>query len=67
MENIPETGFVRLRQVLTVIPVCKSYWWAGVKKGRFPQPIKLSPRCTVWRAEDIRDLIIKLSERTANQ
>ncbi|HEX2552503.1 MAG TPA: AlpA family phage regulatory protein [Microvirga sp.] len=35
------------------IPVCKSTWWAGVKSGRFPKPIKLGPRITVWRAEDI--------------
>jgi prophage regulatory protein len=63
MQTIPETGFVRLRQVLTVIPVCRSYWWAGVKSGRFPKPIKLAARCTVWRAEDIRELINKLAER----
>jgi prophage regulatory protein len=66
MQSIPETGFLRLRQVLTVIPVCKSYWWAGVKSGRFPKPIKLSARCTVWRVEDIRELIGTLSGRTPN-
>ena len=57
MHSIPETGFVRLKQILTVIPVGKSSWWAGVKTGRFPKPIKLSERCTVWRAEDIHHLI----------
>jgi hypothetical protein len=40
-----------------LIPVKKSCWWAGVKSGRFPQPIKLGPRVTVWRVEDIRALI----------
>ncbi len=55
----PETGFVRLSQILAPngpIPVSKSSWWAGVKEGRFPQPQKLGPRTTVWRAEDIRAL-----------
>ena len=28
------------------IPVGKSTWWAGVKSGRFPQPVKVSPRIT---------------------
>jgi predicted DNA-binding transcriptional regulator AlpA len=28
-----------------------------VKSGRFPEPIKLGPRITVWRVEDIRELI----------
>jgi prophage regulatory protein len=60
---IPETGFVRLREVLTVIPVGKSCWWEGVKSGRYPKPVKLSARCTAWKAEDIRALIKKISEQ----
>lgn len=39
------------------IPVGKSTWWEGVRQGRFPQPIKLGPRITVWRTEDIEDLL----------
>ena len=42
-----------------LIPVGKSCWWAGVKSGRFPQPVKLGPRVTAWRVEDVRDLIAK--------
>ncbi|MGH8586210.1 MAG: helix-turn-helix transcriptional regulator, partial [Gammaproteobacteria bacterium] len=44
-----------------VIPVGKSTWWAGVRSGRYPTPVKLAPRITAWRVEDIRALI----ERTA--
>ena len=62
MFDIPETGFLRLRQVLTVIPVGKTCWWEGVKTGRYPKGVKLSQRCTAWRAEDIRQLIKNLSE-----
>jgi prophage regulatory protein len=58
---LPETGFVRLPQILRVIPLGKTSWWKGVKSGRFPKPVKLSPRCTAWRAEDIRALISTLS------
>lgn len=54
---LPETGFVRLPEVLKVFPVSKSTWWAGVKEDRFPQPVKLGPKITAWRVEDIRDLI----------
>lgn len=39
------------------IPVGKSTWWEGVKNGLFPQPIKLGPRITVWRLEDIEALL----------
>lgn len=57
---LPSTGFVRLSSILAPlgpIPVAKSTWWAGVKKGRYPAPVKLGPRITAWRVEDIRKLI----------
>ena len=57
---LPETGFVRLASILAPrgpIPVSKSTWWEGVKTGRFPKPVKLGPRITAWRVEDIRKLI----------
>lgn len=55
---LPETGFVRLATVLQLIPVSKSTWWAGVKTGRYPQPVRtLGKRITAWRAEDIRGVI----------
>ncbi len=55
--NLPETGFLRLPEILKLIPVSKSTWWAGVKSGRFPAPVKLGARITAWRVEDIRALI----------
>jgi predicted DNA-binding transcriptional regulator AlpA len=65
MHDIPETGFMRLPQVLEVIPLGKTSWWAGVKSGRFPKAIKLTEHCTAWRAEDIRELIKRLSEQSS--
>lgn len=64
-EQLPETGFVRLPAVLKVFPVSKSTWWAGVKTGKYPRPIKLSEKTTAWRAEDIRALIERVSKPPA--
>lgn len=47
------------KSVIGLLPISKSAWWLGVKEGRFPKPIKLGPRTTVWRVEDIRALIAK--------
>lgn len=58
--SLPDEGFVRLSAILAPagpIPVGKSTWWEGVRSGRFPQPVKLGPRITAWRVEDIRRLI----------
>ena len=57
---IPQTGFIRLPEILAVFPVSKSTWWAGVRSGRFPKSVKLGPRITAWRAEDIQLLIDKM-------
>jgi prophage regulatory protein len=62
-QSLPETGFVRLPAILAPagpIPVSKSTWWQGVKDGRYPKPVKLGPKTTAWRVEDIRALIERL-------
>ena len=73
MYQLPETGYIRLRQIIgnpksnppipAIIPVSKSTWWAGVKSGRYPQPVRtLGMRITAWRVEDIRELIKNASK-----
>mgnify|MGYP001453121218 CR=1 FL=1 len=48
---------LRLKQIIPGrVPVSKSSWWKGIKEGRFPKPIKLGPRTTVWAEEDIEAL-----------
>lgn len=64
---LPDTGFLRLNQIVgnpkanppvpALIPVSKSTWWNGVKTGRFPKPLSLGGRTTVWRVEDVRAFI----------
>jgi predicted DNA-binding transcriptional regulator AlpA len=63
MNELKNNGFLRLPQVLALIPVSKSAWWAGVKSGRYPRPIKLGPRTSAWRVSDIMDLLANLSEQ----
>jgi prophage regulatory protein len=53
----PTERLLRVKQVLQMVPVGRSTWWAGVKSGRFPQPVKLGPRTTAWRLSDIEKLI----------
>lgn len=65
--TIPQQGFLRLPQVLAIIPISKSTWWEGCRTERFPKPVKLGPRITVWRAEDITELVQTLGKRSALQ
>jgi prophage regulatory protein len=70
--SIPETGFLRLVDIVgdkksdppvpAIIPVSRSTWWAGIRSGRYPQPVRtLGARITCWRVEDIRALIEQAS------
>lgn len=58
------SGFLRLDQVLQLIPVSKATWWNGCRSGLFPKPYKLAPRITAWKTSDIQRCIagFQLSE-----
>lgn len=63
--QLPTEGFARLPQILHAIGIGKTTWWEGVKSGRFPPPVKLGPRTTAWRVEDIRALITRMAKERA--
>jgi IS5 family transposase len=44
--SVNPQALLRLPQVLALIPVSRSNWLAGVRAGRYPQPIKLGIRTT---------------------
>ena len=66
-KELPVIGFLRLPQILEIIPVSKSAWWQGCKDGRFPKPVKLGPKTTAWRAEDIAALIERIGSPSLSQ
>lgn len=63
MSKLPKTGFLRLPQVLALVPISKSSWWKGCRSGLYPKPVKLGPRTTAWRVEDIVALIASLGNQ----
>jgi prophage regulatory protein len=59
--TLPEVGYIRQSQLIPAIfPFSSATLWRKVKAGTFPQPVKLGPRITAWRVEDIRTLIERL-------
>jgi prophage regulatory protein len=61
--NLPEIGFVRIKEILEIFPIGRSTWWDGVREGRFPKSVKIGERTTAWKVEDIRALIEKYSNQ----
>lgn len=61
----PTTGFVRLPQIIGPtgpLPVSRSTFWAGIKAGIYPSPVKIGPRISAWRVEDIRACLDRISQ-----
>ena len=67
MSSLPAVGFLRLKQIIgnpkakppvpALIPVKKTCWYEGIKAGKFPKPVKISPHVSLWRIEEIMALI----------
>lgn len=58
--NFPTIGFVKIPTILSAIPVSKSSWWAGVKSGKYPKPVKHGSS-TFWKSSDILALIEEIA------
>ena len=64
-------AFLRIAQIIgdpdanppipALIPIGRSSWWAWVRIGKAPKPVKLSARTTAWRSADIDALIATLN------
>lgn len=64
MKAIPEAGFSRLSEIIGhpkkgepgYFPMSASTWWRGVREGRYPKGVKLSPGTTAWHNPELRKL-----------
>jgi predicted DNA-binding transcriptional regulator AlpA len=50
-------GYLRLVDVLTVFPVSRAKWYAGVASGIYPPSFALGLRARGWRKSDVKALI----------
>ena len=67
MQTIYQDSFLRLKQIIgapkakppipAIIPISATSWWNGVKSGKYPKPIKLGEKTTVWRASEVLALV----------
>ena len=49
--------YLRLPEVVSKLAISKSTWWLGIRQGRFPKPVHLGPRTSVWKESDIEVLL----------
>ena len=62
VEKAESLAFMRLEEILKIIPISRSAWYRGVREGRFPRGCQLSDRTTGWRAAQIVELLEGMEE-----
>lgn len=60
---IPEEGFIRLPTVLKVLGISRTALYNGIARGDFPKPVRLGPRMSAWKVEEIRKFIADCGEQ----
>jgi predicted DNA-binding transcriptional regulator AlpA len=73
--NLPQSGFARLTSIIgdpkadppipALIPVSKSSWYAGIAKGIYPAPVRISANTVAWRWSDLNKLVEHLEQAAA--
>ena len=62
-DALPDSAFLRESQLVqspkrpgvpAPLPFSANTLWRKVKAGEFPQPVKLGPRITAWKAGEVR-------------
>jgi len=67
MNTIKQDYFLRLKQIIgdkkatppipAIIPVSATSWWNGCRTGKYPKPIKLGEKTTVWKSSEVLALV----------
>jgi len=51
--------------MLALLGIKKSCFYAGIKSGIYPKPLKIGPRVSAWPADVAADLLDRLSNPSA--
>lgn len=54
---------IRIEEFMARLSISRSAIWEGCRTGRLPQPIKIGPRTTVWKSEEVDAFIDSLGKQ----
>lgn len=52
----PDNRLINILECRQMVPVANSTWWAGVRDGTFPKPVKIRGN-TFWRYSDVLNVV----------
>ena len=53
MTTLPERRILRRREVSQLVSLSLATLYRMIARGEFPRPVRLSPRLTGWRSDEI--------------
>lgn len=67
LNNLSQSAYIRLPEILNLLPIGRSTWWLWVATGKAPKGIKLGAKTTAWKLSDIQKLLDDLSKEGSEQ
>lgn len=66
--DLEQPGLLRLKEVLDLLRISRSGWYAGLQRGQYPPPVKLAigprTRAVRWKKSDLLALLQKLDQQS---
>jgi prophage regulatory protein len=59
--KLTDENYMKLKEVLSLLRISKSTWYAGISRGEFPQPVRIGTRTVLWKESDIEAYLQKNS------
>lgn len=56
--DLTDVAFLDIRDLCAAVRMSASWVHDEVRAGRLPQPLRFGPRCSRWRAVDVRQYLI---------
>ncbi len=57
IDALPDSALLRLPAVIALVQCSRSSWFAWVRSGHAPSPVRVGPRVVAWRAGEIRTFL----------
>lgn len=67
LSNLSQSAYIRLPEILNLVPIGRSTWWLWVATGKAPKGVKLGKKTTAWKLSDIQKLLDDLSAEGSQQ
>lgn len=61
------TRLLRISEVLEVTGLRRSTLYSQIRRGEFPAPVKIGPRASAWRLDEVQDWIESLSVASSDR